>query len=106
MDIDGPWCFYQNGNNDLRTVIDGLRPFESMTWSEIEGKRNHAISCDSIIREAQRRLEDIGQDDLDELFSIRLTGRQRIWGIRDGTIFRLLWWDRQHAICPSPKKHT
>jgi hypothetical protein len=101
MDINSDWCFYRNGHDDLRLVIDGLRPFESMTWGEIEGSRSHFISRSSIIAAAQKRLREIKQDDVDELFSLRLTGRQRIFGIRDGAILRLLWWDPLHELCPS-----
>ena len=106
MDIDGPWCFYRRGPDDLRTLIDGLRPFESKTWAEIEGQRDHAISCDSIMPTAQDRLRAINQDDISDLFSLHLNGKIRIWGIRDGATFRLLWWDPDHQICPSVKRHT
>ena len=104
MDVDGPWCFYRNEHADLRIVIDGLRPFESMTWGEISGPRNHFIPRGDIIGDAQRRLEDIKQDDVDDLYSLHLNGKRRIWGIRDGSILRLLWWDPDHKICPAHKR--
>ncbi len=106
MDVNSEWCFYCNGHVALREVIDGLRPFESMTWGEIEGSRHHFISRGSIIAAAQKRLRDTRQDDVDELFSLRLGGKKRVFGIRDGSVLRLLWWDPKHQICPSVPKHT
>jgi hypothetical protein len=90
----------------LLNVIGRLKHFETMTWSEIEGPKNHSVSCESIVRDAQRRLQEINQDDVDELFSLRLSGKERVWSIRDGSVLKLLWWDPEHKVCPSEKKHT
>jgi hypothetical protein len=59
------------------------------------------IGRGSIIGEAQRRLVAIAQDDIDDLFSLHLGGKPRVWGVRDGSVLRLLWWDPEHEICPS-----
>jgi len=106
MDVGGPWCFYRDDCSDLRVVLDGLRPFETRTWGEIEGRRDHFISRDRLIADAQKRLLDIERDDVEELFSLHLDGQKRIWGVRDGAVLRLLWWDPEHEVCPSPKKYT
>lgn len=87
-------------------ILPRLASFETMRWSEIEGKQNHAIPVDEIAPEARKRLAEIGQSDVDELFSLRLQGRPRIWGIRDRHILKILWWDPDHRICPAPKKRT
>jgi hypothetical protein len=96
---------------DAATVLENILPkikaFESMTWSEIEGRTgSHFVEVDKIIPAAQRRLAERGQGDIDELFSLRLAGKPRIWGIRDRHILKVLWWDPGHQVCPSPKKHT
>lgn len=108
FDLNGPW-----GKSivDLETVWDEiflkLQNFESMTWGEIEQdrKRNHPVSVDKFIVEARRRLEQL-QIDQDELFRFRFTGKQRLWGIRSLNVFTILWWDPDHKISPSPKRHT
>ncbi len=33
-------------------------------------------------------------------------GKQRIWGIKDRNILKVLWWDPDHEVCPSLKKYT
>lgn len=48
----------------------------------------------------------VDNDDLDQLFSLRLTVRKRVWGIKEGNIFWILWWDPEHEVCKSHKKHT
>jgi hypothetical protein len=97
---------------DLRTfdhIRAKLSGFESMTWNQIlvDGKKHHhSIDVDKIIKPAQERLSAIEQDDIDKLVSLSLTGRNRVWGILEEGVLRLLWWDPNHEICPSPKKHT
>ncbi|HEX4964205.1 MAG TPA: hypothetical protein VF173_25490 [Thermoanaerobaculia bacterium] len=86
-----------------------LANFESMTWHEIltdAKKRNHAIPIEDLCKEAQDRLEEVGLGDLDELVSLRLSGTERVWGMRDANVLVLVWWDPDHAVCPSLKKHT
>lgn len=77
-----------------------------MKWSEIKSHQSHTVTVSTISNEAQKRLRDIQQDDIDELFSLRLSGTERIWGIRDGRVFYVLWWDPEHTVCPAHKKHT
>ena len=76
-----------------------------MTWADVK-KRDHPIERNKIITEAQQRLEELQRDDVDELWRLRFTGQQRLWGIRNQRVFRILWWDPEHKICPTTKKHT
>jgi hypothetical protein len=78
---------------------------ESMTWGEVEGKTgSRFVEVTAIEGDAQRRLVEIGKDEQARLFSLRITGRIRLWGIRDIAILRVLWWDPEHSVCPSLKK--
>ena len=93
--------------DDIRKVLERLRSFESMTWREIDGPTgSHGVGLTSLCAAAQKRLVTIKQDDAEELFSLRVEGAARVWGIRDGHVLRILWWDPRHEVCPSPKKHT
>lgn len=108
FDHDGPWGSHQFDRDTFRELLrDKIKSFESMTWRDIKrGGDNHGVAVEKLIKRAQDRLEELRLDDIDELFSLRCTGRQRIWGIEVGAILRLLWWDPNHEICPAPKKHT
>lgn len=92
--------------DDLHAVLGRIRSFESMKWSEIKGKRNHPIKLEDLSSEAQKRLEEIKQDDAESIFSFAVNGEQRFHGIRVGAVCRLLWWDPEHKVCPSTLKHT
>lgn len=89
-------------------IFASLKHYESMTWGEIlkDKEHNHAVETSKLTKEAQNRLKVLNQDDIDSLFRLRLTGTQRVWGIRDRHVLKLLWWDPDHEICPSARKHT
>ena len=77
-----------------------------MKWSQVLGNRHHEIPKNKLHPEALKRLTEIKQDDIDMLVSLHLSGTQIIWGIRKHNILRILWWDPDHKVCPSLKKHT
>jgi hypothetical protein len=99
--------YKEYGANAIR---DKLANFETMTWNEIlldAKKQNHNVSVDKLIKEAQERLLEIFSEQLDELTCLHLTGKGRVWGIMIGRgVMDLLWWDAEHRIYPSHKKHT
>jgi hypothetical protein len=86
-----------------------FKEIETKKWSELEketfgrhGKsKNHWVDVNAIIKPAQDRLGELNMDDHERIYSMRLTGTQRIWGIRLQNYFRLLWFDFNHQICPS-----
>jgi hypothetical protein len=77
-----------------------LANFESMQWKEIVGKECHFIAVSKICPEAQQRLKDLRQDDIDAVMSLRVTGAERVWGIMEHNIMKVLWWDPQHRVYP------
>lgn len=109
MEMATPFGWSEILPEKLREIREKLRDFESMTWHEIliVGKhRNHSVSIEKLCKEARDRLEATGQSDIDELVSLRLSGPARVWGIRSENVLNVLWWDPDHAVCPSLKKHT
>ncbi|MBU0558787.1 MAG: hypothetical protein KJ799_07025 [Bacteroidetes bacterium] len=92
-------------------IFPKLKHFEERTWGSIEreqygakGKsKHHSVEVSKIIKEAQKRLSDLQLDEFDELFSLRITGKIRIWGIRQCSYLRVLWIDLEHEICPTIK---
>lgn len=78
-----------------------------MLWADIQGKQHHYLSTSSLSRQAIKRLIDIKLDDeADNLFSFHLQGKPRIIAIKHGNIAKLLWYDPEHQVAPSTKKHT
>lgn len=106
-DLGGPWCLGAMSGATLVRVIRRLGEFEGMAWTEIlQGTKSHSVPVSALSSKAQQRLADIRQDDVDELVSLRFSGRERLWGIRHGALCRCLWWDPDHEVCPSAKQRT
>jgi hypothetical protein len=55
-------------------------------------------------RIAALRLDDPYDDKTDRIFSMRLGGRVRIIGLRDGERFIVKWFDPNHEFAPSGAK--
>lgn len=109
LEFGPPFGWHEVDSPTLQRIRERLKNFESMTWAEIlneGGKRNHFIPVKDLCKEARDRLQTIKQDDVDEILSLGLTGRERIFGILENSVLRLLWWDPKHSVCPSAKKHT
>lgn len=109
LDIDGPFGWRTIEAAKLDAVRERLSHFESMTWHEIltaGKKQNHAIKVEQLSDAARKRLEEIDRDDIEGLVSLRIAGKERVWGIRDRDVLRLLWWDPEHRVYPSKQKGT
>ena len=93
-------------------IYPKLKEFEKRTWEDIEketyGERNktkhHFVKIDKFIKEARDRLSDNKLNDTDELFSLRLEGKIRIYGNRKLNYMEIIWIDPNHEICPSKAK--
>jgi hypothetical protein len=90
----------------FQEVVERLHEFERMSWEQIIDTGSHPIEPERFEKLARDRLAEIQQDDVDELMSFRISGIRRIWCIQDRNIMRVLWWDPDHRVCPSHKRHT
>lgn len=80
-----------------------LAAFETMTWGEIltqGGRQNHLMPVVKICSPARTRLTARGQEDAEFVCSLRIGKAERIWGILDGAVLRVLWWDPEHLVYP------
>ena len=106
VDDGGDWGFNRyNGCDALRNLVPLLKKRETAKWSELEKQGSHPVACDRLIVSARQRLAEIDIE-VEELYSLRIDGRSRFWGVRENNLFRVLWFDQNHEVCPSPKKHT
>lgn len=88
-------------------ILPKLINFERRTWGDIvsDKKHNHWIDTGDFIKEAQDRLIEL-KIYYDQLFSLHLTGKMRLFGYIEDGIYYIIWYDANHEICPSHKKHT
>ncbi len=109
FDVKGPWSPRVLSTEDWwRELWPKLSAFETMTWQDIltasggrnRGTNSHEIAVSELEPRAQKRLQELRMVDVDILLSLRLDGRTRLWGIRDGRTLKLLWYDPNHEVCP------
>jgi hypothetical protein len=89
-----------------KEAMEKLHHFETMDETDMHRGGSHTVGIDNLCKDARDRLAVIQHDDIDELMSFRLTGAGRVWCRMDRNMMLVLWWDPQHAVCPSLKKHT
>lgn len=109
LQLDGPYGWSALSLADAQELTGSLRQLERRKWSEIfvrSKKHNHSVTVDLLSPAARKELRRHQLDDRDELWSLRITGRQRVWGILEEDVFYLLWWDPEHRVCPSMLRHT
>ena len=106
-DLDGPFGWRNvSAEQLLGRIIPRLKALEGMNWSQVTGSGSHEIDVDQLCKAARDRLEETGRGDLETVFSVRVTGPERVFGFKDGAILRLLWWDPDHRVCPARLRHT
>lgn len=107
-DTEGEWPLREidDANVSIRQALHNL---EDLSPTDLKKRGCHNVEVDNLSKVARKRLEKIQKDDLDGLHSMRLSGKERIWAIRlraednDGYyhVFKLLWWDPRHEVCPT-----
>jgi len=108
IDWDGPWSPSKCKEAGVREIFKRLADFESMSWTQIQsGAGSHLVGAQGLIKEARLRLSHLKKEEwADHLFSLRISNKERLWGFLRAGIFHVLWWDPEHEVFPSTKKHT
>ena len=109
-DTGGPYAWTGIGPDSLADVLDGLVHFEGHKIAETQGKgskgTHHPCELNSLSKPALARLQALKHDDHDRIWGFRLMAHQkeRIWALRYGDVFHLLWWDPNHDVAPSQQQ--
>ncbi|MCY3825616.1 MAG: hypothetical protein OXG62_17295 [Nitrospinae bacterium] len=105
IDWDGPWGMRACRNLDFRRLVDDtISSWETMTWAELyqasggrrRGNNHHPILVSKLSSTAKKRLKHIEEDDIETIVSLRINSRERLYGIRAGQVFQVLWYDPWH----------
>jgi len=94
LEFVDPFGWHILDANGVDAIREKLANFETMTWREIlldAKKQNHNVSVGDLVKKAQDRLTEIFPEQLDELTSLRLTGKGRVWGKIDEGVMELIW---------------
>jgi hypothetical protein len=104
IQMAAPYGWHELTNQEVSYIRQKLADFESMTWHEIftvAKKRNHCISVAELrCPEAKRWLRE-NLPDQTELWTLRFSGTQRVWGIFAEGAYQIIFWDPLHQIMPT-----
>lgn len=114
-DKNGVWTWGESRDWNLSEDADIhklLNDYSGLKWSEVRARTyngknkarrrlNKEQPLDSLCREAQQRFlsNDIFAQ-FENVFRFRHGTKKRIWGIRSSGCFYIIWFERQHKICP------
>jgi hypothetical protein len=107
--LDGRWGCAGMSPAHATELLGLFREWEKLRAGEFfgGGRRGHKfIAIENLSPEAQKELERLQLDDLDGLWELHVSGKERIWGARLEHVFYPLWWDPDHEVCPSRKRNT
>jgi hypothetical protein len=114
LEHQGSWGWHLVGDK-LTKLLQNLAQMEELTWAEIRRgatssghSRSHFIPTHELSVEARRRLEALGLEDVDEVFSFRVGSRERLWAVSlpQSAACYILWWDPNHMVYPTAKRGT
>ena len=98
-----------------KAVMAHLISFEGLTWARLKeqsgGRRNgtnhHSLEISKLPTATQQRWTELGLDDFDTVFSLRITNTLRLYGVREGRVMQFVWHDPHHGTkqgaCPTAK---
>ena len=94
----------------LANMLARFKEWERVTWGDVlmptagrkSNTQSHPIPVGKLDKRAAKRLTELNLDSHDILYSLAITGKQRVWGImiEETGIFQLLWYDAHHEIYP------
>lgn len=110
VDNDGDWGFRNVDPQTLCEIMTHLRDFESMTLNAVfhnGGEPGKDYEVEQIPnQDALKRLVEKNLADQTKISRLRLGGKPRLYGFLRGNVFYVVFWDPEHDIWPSNKKHT
>jgi len=77
-----------------------LHHYEDTTWMQIKEEDHcHPVPLKDIVSRAQTRINN-KYGGLDNLWQVKAEGRCRLFGLKEGQIFYLIWHDEKHTVYP------
>lgn len=97
------WLLSDWQSSEIDDLIHGLKKIERYTWAQIKSQgskqRGGSVGCGyKLITNHPKLPESISEDV--KLSEMRVDERKRIFGFRVGSIYYIVWFDRNHSVCP------
>ena len=110
-------CFWEhkgwqklNVQNFAEKIISKLQNFETMIWQKIldpsggksegHGNNNHFVDATQLPKDARKAFveHNFDEDYEEKVFSLRLSAKERLIGVVDMGVFKILWFDADHEF--------
>ncbi|UAJ10681.1 hypothetical protein [Polymorphobacter megasporae] len=101
-DRKGPFAWGAGTDGEFRDLVDQLHSFEHLNWNDLMKGGSHPVKVNDLSKAARDQLRVINRDDIDELVSLRMSAKGRLWCVRipNTIIMEVLWWDAKHQVYP------
>jgi hypothetical protein len=104
MDVDHQHWGWNLPANQWREILKSLKVFEGLTWAKLKetsggrrhGTNHHSLGIEELSINAKNRIVELGLEQYDKIFSLRMAATLRLYGIREGRVMRLIWRDPHH----------
>jgi len=87
------------GNPELSELIGTLKTMESLTWSQV--RQHKGLNLTGVDHPAYPPPPSVPGDA--SITEVRVDEKRRLFGYRGGRVFHLIWFDRNHQVCPAGK---
>jgi hypothetical protein len=109
LQLVSPYGWHELSPTEIAQMQRKLAQFEGRTWNEIfvnDKKYNHSVPVSEFDCPTAKQWMRTNLPREDELWTLYLGSTERIWGIRRDGAFHIIFWDPDHQIKLSHKKHT
>lgn len=91
------WTLHEWNSNELKDLIKTFKQMEQIPWNNILQHGGFRIKAIKDINPPPHISPD------ETIYEIRVCKVKRIFGFIDKNIFNLVWFDRDHSVCPEGK---
>lgn len=83
---------------------ESLQKYEDMSWEALLNRSScHPLPVHKATRRARDRFVAICPD-VATLHQVDFSKLGRVWGVKTGQYFQLVWHDPHHTVCPTRKR--
>lgn len=91
------WRLYDWSSEEIKDLMDTFRKMEQISWHDLLKHRGLNL----------KKIEDVNYPPHispdESIYEIRVCKVKRIFGYINENIFNLIWFDRDHSVCPEGK---
>lgn len=97
------WLLSDWTASEVKDLVEGLKKIEKYNWLQIKKhgskKRGESVGTGYKLI-ANHPTLPAGVPEPIKLSEMRIDNTKRIFGFRAGTIYYIIWFDRDHSVCP------